>query len=406
MSPRLHCLSRGVGCPAGAAGLMQIMPGTARSPGFGIKPMDWSKRFDPQENIRFGVDYLEAMLGRYKGDVRRALVAYNAGPGVADKWNGQIGSLPKETQGYVTKIVGSLANQRSERPAQNSTRGCAPQLSSQGGRQGDVRLAQNSMQMNDASPAMPKLRPVSDPDLIRALEGRGQVGQPAGKLRPVSDPDLIRALEGVGRPAPNTAGPSVERPAPEMADGPQPGQAEKPRAGITFGNALDSFTQGMTLGFGDELTAAESAVLGRTPDGGWFDYSKPIGERYNTALAAERGQQEQFAEDHQYVDAGLKIAGGVGSAVAAAPAMPIKAAATLPGRAAQVTAGGAVGGGATGFGEGEGGVGPRLMSAGVNAGIGAVAAPLLGLPAAKLAQVAGKTFGDVIFPVPTRPGGC
>lgn len=65
----------------GAAGLMQIMPNTARNPGFGVTPMDdYEKdRFDPVKNVRFGTEYLDAMLEEFDGDEELALIAYNAG---------------------------------------------------------------------------------------------------------------------------------------------------------------------------------------------------------------------------------------------------------------------------------------------------------------------------------------
>lgn len=69
-----------------ASGLMQIMEATAGDPGFGVTPLAWEDRFDPQLNRAFGTEYLDAMLKRYDGDEEAALIAYNAGFGRADKW--------------------------------------------------------------------------------------------------------------------------------------------------------------------------------------------------------------------------------------------------------------------------------------------------------------------------------
>lgn len=95
----------------GAQGLMQIMPETAKNPGFGVKPFDKKKSlYDVAENVRFGTDYLSAMLKRYDNDVEAALVAYNAGAGNADKWlqSGRDYSvLPdrKQTEDYAKTIL-------------------------------------------------------------------------------------------------------------------------------------------------------------------------------------------------------------------------------------------------------------------------------------------------------------
>lgn len=64
--------------PVGARGLTQVMPATGRDPGFGVRPL---QNDTPQENVRFGRDYLTAMIRRYPRRLDQALAAYNAGPG-------------------------------------------------------------------------------------------------------------------------------------------------------------------------------------------------------------------------------------------------------------------------------------------------------------------------------------
>jgi len=92
----------------GALGIAQIMPDTARDPGYEVRPI--RDRLDPVESLRFGADYLSAMLGKYGGNYEKALAAYNAGPGRVD----QGGGLPRETVSYVDYILGPTRGPRSD----------------------------------------------------------------------------------------------------------------------------------------------------------------------------------------------------------------------------------------------------------------------------------------------------
>jgi hypothetical protein len=84
---------------AGARGLMQLMPFTARR--FGV-----TDSFDPRQNIFGGVQYLRFLLDLFAGDVTLALAGYNAGENAVQRYGG----IPpyKETQGYVRKIQSIL----------------------------------------------------------------------------------------------------------------------------------------------------------------------------------------------------------------------------------------------------------------------------------------------------------
>jgi hypothetical protein len=93
---------------AGARGVMQLMPGTMRDPGFGITPM---KDDSEAENRRVGQQYLDAMYRKY-GDRKLALMAYNWGPGNVDKWlksGAPANKVPKETREYVSRVTGDKA---------------------------------------------------------------------------------------------------------------------------------------------------------------------------------------------------------------------------------------------------------------------------------------------------------
>ena len=80
---------------AGAQGLMQLMPATAKR--FGCEDMN-----DPESNVEAGTKYLGWLLKRFDGNVELALAGYNAGEGAVDKYNG----VPpyNETRNYV-KII-------------------------------------------------------------------------------------------------------------------------------------------------------------------------------------------------------------------------------------------------------------------------------------------------------------
>ena len=94
--------------PKGAMFASQVMPATAASPGFGVKP---AQAQTPEEYNRVGQDYFNAMLQRYGGDRAKAAAAYNAGPGTVDKnlaanaGQMNVQQLPQETQGYLQKFM-------------------------------------------------------------------------------------------------------------------------------------------------------------------------------------------------------------------------------------------------------------------------------------------------------------
>ena len=92
---------------AGAVGLMQLLPDTAK----GIALRTGGDRFvesdllDPEINVRYGSWYLNHLRSRYDGDMRLALAAYHAGQGNVDDWLAQGGGIAfPETQDYVDEV--------------------------------------------------------------------------------------------------------------------------------------------------------------------------------------------------------------------------------------------------------------------------------------------------------------
>ena len=81
---------------AGARGLMQLMPPTAAALGV-------EDSFRPEQNVRGGSAYLDALLMRYHDNMALALAAYNAGPAAVDKYHG----IPPyhETRAYVARVI-------------------------------------------------------------------------------------------------------------------------------------------------------------------------------------------------------------------------------------------------------------------------------------------------------------
>src|SRR5581483_12136700 len=87
----------------GAQGLMQLMPATAADLGV-------QDSFRPDQNVRGGSTYLDALLTRYHDNLALALAAYNAGPAAVDRYHG----IPpyRETRAYVARVMNEFKHRK------------------------------------------------------------------------------------------------------------------------------------------------------------------------------------------------------------------------------------------------------------------------------------------------------
>jgi hypothetical protein len=158
------------GSSAGAAGLMQLMPATARE--LGVKD-----RFNPEQNIMGGTKYLASMLRKFNGDVSLALAAYNAGPGAVQRHGG----IPpyRETQNYVRKVLANYGSSTVSMAALTEAPGSNEAMAS-GGRASSLR------ERAGVTFARPSQGKASIAALLAAL--RAQYGDLLGAL---CDADLL-----------------------------------------------------------------------------------------------------------------------------------------------------------------------------------------------------------------------
>lgn len=96
--------------PKGALGEWQVMPDTARDPGFGLRPANPN---NPDDLARLGREYRQTMQKRYGGDPAKMWGAYNAGPGTVDRLTSRYGEnwldyAPAETRSYVRRNMQRL----------------------------------------------------------------------------------------------------------------------------------------------------------------------------------------------------------------------------------------------------------------------------------------------------------
>lgn len=89
--------------PGGSAGLMQLMPSTARA--LAKQMGERSRPYNAEFNVRAGTYYLARMISKFDGNQRLGIAAYNAGPGNVRKWQKAGSGLPSRSQRYVAKVL-------------------------------------------------------------------------------------------------------------------------------------------------------------------------------------------------------------------------------------------------------------------------------------------------------------
>jgi hypothetical protein len=123
--------------PAGALGIMQLIPATARR--FGV-----TNPFDARQNIEGGVRYLRFLLDYYKNDYPKAIAAYNAGEGAVDRYQG----IPpyQETRAYLIQVARNL---RAARQAEEAKNKAAQQMAANRPKEAETRAAVENAAASD-----------------------------------------------------------------------------------------------------------------------------------------------------------------------------------------------------------------------------------------------------------------
>ena len=98
----------------GEIGYTQIMLETGVDTGYGVKPIN--DRNDPIDNLRFGAEYLGALVKEYNGDYSKALMAYNGGPGNVNK-----GTVSDAAQKYAAEVMSGKEVQTKPKPRPSET---------------------------------------------------------------------------------------------------------------------------------------------------------------------------------------------------------------------------------------------------------------------------------------------
>ena len=310
--------------PKGATGLMQIMPATARDPGYGVPNIfDLARSMgrdvpsddpitlqnllrDPEVNTAFGVAYRDAMIRQRGGNVPEGVAAYNAGPGAVDAAGG-IPNYP-ETEEYVRRVMApgppqaGLASPggvmaRTDQPMrQGGLLGEAPGRPQMAAR-GDAPMAAASMAA-DAEPepfwksdkfgnmldavaiGANSLRMTPDAGIARAARGRmagraqtAQANKTVEFLKKSGRPDLAEAVSSGGMDARTALSTIYAQPQDERTALQQNFEFFR-KMGYSDAEALTAIKSGgagttINMGDGQPQVNSKGQILVQGPDGRW-----------------------------------------------------------------------------------------------------------------------------------------
>lgn len=172
---------------SGEIGYSQIMAETAASPGFGVAPI--RDRSDPIDNLRFGAEYLGALIDYYDGDYSKALMAYNGGAGNVDR-----GSPSEGAQRYASELLGGSSVAARDKDRGSRPSGNAPMAEDRAGmnaiREGILALA------GEGAPRPARVSPPSgrygSSSRMSPLSGTGIPG--LGAIKAYSTPGGVESL--------------------------------------------------------------------------------------------------------------------------------------------------------------------------------------------------------------------
>lgn len=210
---------------AGAASLMQLMPGTASS--LGVQHID-----DPVENIWGGVKNLSQLLTRFNGSVPAAVAGYNANPDTVQAWLDGKGQLPSETQKYIPAVAANYQRLQAQRAQAGPAQASAP--------------SDDDFLKHVGAPAAPAATAVpSDADFLTSLGVKPPAASSAGTPAPVNG-----VYDEYGNPNP----PSARNPPPPAPPRPivaSDAAASAPdRSGPGLLSIPEAMASGAARGFG------------------------------------------------------------------------------------------------------------------------------------------------------------